>query len=222
MSEATSNKALRRELELEQAKLELEEQRAKVEQAKLQLDVERRIHERTFKYDREEHGNFQMLGVIDSRSCHYLLKDVERFAYLHDDAPMTITFETPGGSVLPGLGLFDSLRAISDAGHNITTVVRGYAASLGAILLQAGDVRLVGPESMFMIHEVSSMSMGKLSEMEDDLKFTAKLNTRMFDILARRTDGKYTGAKIYTKVKKTDWWLTADEAVENGFADRIG
>jgi ATP-dependent protease ClpP protease subunit len=75
---------------------------------------------------------------------------------------------------------------------------------------------------MFMIHEISSMAMGKLHEMEDDLAFTKKLNKRMFDIIARRTDGKFTGASLYRRAAAKDWWLDADEAVANGFADKIG
>jgi ATP-dependent Clp protease protease subunit len=222
MENSKSSKQLRKELELEQQQIELEEARAKLEVAKLGLEVERRVHDRTFKYDPMEDGRFYMTGPIDGRSCHYLLGNVDRYAYLHPKAPITIYFETPGGSVLPGLGLYDSLRALGAQGHPITTVVRGYAASLGAVLLQAGDTRLVGPESMFMIHEISSMAMGKLHEMEDDLAFTKKLNKRMFDIIARRTDGKFTGASLYRRAAAKDWWLDADEAVANGFADRIG
>lgn len=220
--EELSTKAQRKAIEMERAQVELDEARAKMELARLELDRENRMHRDLYDYAPRERGRFVMSGVIDGRSCQKLLSDVDRYAYLNEGKPLQIVFETPGGSVLPGLGLYDSLRAIAQDGHHVTTVVRGYAASLGAILLQAGDLRLVGPESMFMIHEVSSMTMGKMSEMEDDLNFTKMLNTKLFDIIARRTDGKWTGAKILTKVKKSDWWLTSEETVSNGFADRIG
>lgn len=211
-----------KELELQKAQTELEEARLKTASLQLDYDAAKRFHQRTVLYDPAESGRFELVGEISTRTCHALLHSVEQFAELHPGAPITITLETPGGSVLPGLGLFDSLRVIAEGGHHLTMVVRGYAASLGAILLQAGDERVVGPESMFMLHSVSSVVGGKVEEMEDDLEFTRMLNTKLMDIVARKSGGKFTGASLYRKIKKKDWWLTAEQVVENGLADRIG
>jgi ATP-dependent Clp endopeptidase proteolytic subunit ClpP len=136
------------------------------------------------------------------------------------ESDITVVFNSPGGGVIHGLALYDHLRLLSDKGHKITTECRGYAASMGGVLLQAGDERVVGPYAHIMIHEVSSMNIGKVSEQEDQMEFTKKLQDRLAEILTSRST--MTKAALKRKWKHKDWWLNAEEAVELGFADRIG
>ena len=94
---------------------------------------------------------------------------------------------------------YDTIRGLAKRGHHITTVVRGYAASFGAVLLQAGDVRIVGPESRVMLHEVSSMAWGKLHEIKDQVGFTKELNQRIFDLIAERSGDRTVRQQGRTK-----------------------
>jgi ATP-dependent protease ClpP protease subunit len=91
---------------------------------------------------------------------------------------------------------------------------------MGGILLQAGDERVIGKNAHLMIHEISAGAVGKLSEIEDEAKFCAMLSDRLVDILAERST--LTPTQIKRRWKRKDWWLSAEEAVELGFADRIG
>lgn len=215
-------KARKKELELREQAANTEKAEIELENARLRLKVNLADFEETHTHSPDESGVFHFVSDVSDASCYNFGKRVSLFASRHPGAPITVVLNTPGGSVLPGLGLYDDLRTLSEQGHHITTKVRGYAASFGAILLQAGDTRLVGTESHLMIHEISSLSIGKLHEQENELEFTKKLNLRLFTIMASRTGGKWTGAKLYAKAKAKDLWLSSSEAVEWGLADAIG
>ena len=128
-----------------------------------------------------------------------------------------MVFNSPGGSVLDGLALFDYLRQLRQAGHHVTTVALGRAASMGAVLLQAGDRRLIGENAFMLVHEVSHLSAGKVSELEDNVDFTRRLQKRLLAILASRST--LSDAQIARRWARKEWWLDASEAVELGFAD---
>lgn len=213
----------------EKKDLELRQQRAETIKAELELKVQQqrtqrytRDHRNEYKYDPESRGVFHLIGAVDGSTTAYWADRIQRYAHLHPSKPITIYLQTPGGSVLHGLGFYDTLRTISAQDHHVTTVVRGFAASMGAVLLQAGDTRLVGTESLVMLHEVSSGTGGKLHEMKDDVKFTEQLNRRLMSIIANRTGGKWDADALYERIEAKDWWLSADEAVEQGFADAVG
>lgn len=132
---------------------------------------------------------------------------------------MTINFCTSGGSVIDGLALYDYIRELSSIGHTVETTALGFAASMGGILLQAGDKRIMGQNAYLLIHEVSSVAIGNFSEIEDELKFLQRLQDKCLNILASRST--MTPRQIKNKWKRKDWWLDADEALELGFCDEI-
>lgn len=134
--------------------------------------------------------------------------------------PLTIVLNSPGGSVTQGLALYDHIRALSAKGHHITVVVRGMAASMGGILLQAGDERVVGPEAEVLIHAVSAATEGPLYTMEDSVDYFKRLWFKLSKILARRST--LTDVQIRRRAARKDWWFDAQTAVDLGFADRIG
>lgn len=133
---------------------------------------------------------------------------------LEGDDPITIVLNSPGGEVFSGLLLFDTLRA-SDS--NIITVTRGLAASMGSILAQAGDVRLVSKHSWYMVHEPSSIAWGKMGDIKREAKMLERLHEQLCDILAERSS--LSRADIKRRSQDKDWWLSAEEALEVGFFD---
>ena len=213
----------------EKKELELREQRATARKAEVELAREeiylkkqRRDYKRTTHSDPERYGRFKFNAEVSQTNVEIFTDQLERWSRLNPGKPITVVLTSPGGSVLAGWGLYDTLRTLSAQGHHITTQVRGYAASMGAVLLQAGDTRLVGAESYVMLHEVSSVAYGKLHEIKDQSKFTRKLNSRIFDVIAARTDGKWTGESLYNWAKAKDRWVSSAECVEQGFADGVG
>ena len=132
-------------------------------------------------------------------------------------APITIVLNSPGGRVLDGLALYDFLLRLRRDGHHLRIEVVGRAASMGGILLQAGDERIIGPNAFLLIHEVSGGAEGRSSELGDRVEFYGLMEKRLLAILAGRST--MTDRQIRTRWQRKDWWLSADEAVALGFAD---
>lgn len=144
--------------------------------------------------------------------------------------PLEIVFNSPGGSVIAGMDLFDYIQELRRDGHFVTTATRGYAASMGGILLQAGDVRVMGREAYVLIHEVATGTYGKIGEIEDEVKFMKKIGERVIDIFLSRAAQAYeagTATKqltrgLFTKSwERKDWWLNSAEALELGVVDEL-
>lgn len=133
--------------------------------------------------------------------------------------PIEIVFYSPGGEVISGMALFDHIRRISKMGHHITTVCSGYAASMAGILLQAGDTRVMGKESYILIHEVSFGAGGKIGEVEDEVAFVKKIQSRVLHIFAERSS--LTVRQLDNRWKRKDWWLDSDEALELKIVDEV-
>ena len=103
----------------------------------------------------------------------------------------------------------------------MTFTVRGLAASMATVLVQAADERVIGPESFFMVHELSAQTSGKIGDLEDAMKFYRKLNSRIADIYVERSEGKCSRDEFEAMWARQDVWLTAEEALRYGFVDRI-
>lgn len=151
-----------------------------------------------------------------------------------------IIFDSPGGSVIDGMHLWDFLNYLKGRGHKITTVAMGMAASMAGILLQAGDTRIMGRESYLLIHEISAGAIGKVSEMEDEVAFCKKIQNRVLKIFSERSahtlitrdPEKYANTteslladeqfKHFKEMwNRKDWWLDSDEAMAEGLIDDV-
>lgn len=219
--------ALAVQLPLGPAPENLLEQRAWAEVRKLQLDTERatlelqqlRRRERDNRADAGEAHVFTFYAPVEADTVQHCMAELGRWSRSSPGAPITITFNSPGGSVLDGLALFDFIRHLRAAGHHVTTMALGRAASMGAVLLQAGDTRVMGANAFLLIHEVSNQSNGRVSEMEDGVEFSRRLQQRLLTVLAERA--VLTSAQIQRRWSRKDWWLDAGEAVDAGLADVI-
>lgn len=128
-----------------------------------------------------------------------------------------VLLSTYGGSVYDGLSLYDAIKG-SKTGVDITCF--GKIMSMGIIIMLASKTRKAYRNTTFMIHEVSSVSFGKVADMEDELIETKRLNKVLFDIIREETGiTKKKLDEIYEK--KKDWFLTAEEALELGLITEI-
>ena len=135
-----------------------------------------------------------------------------------EDPHMPIEFyiNSPGGSVVDGLALYDVMHTIS-APVNTTCV--GTAASMGAILLCGGTgSRSALPHSRIMIHQVSSGARGKSADLRIQMAETDKLENILFQILSDKT-GKTL--KQITKDCDRDYYLSSEEAKAYGLIDSV-
>ncbi len=128
-----------------------------------------------------------------------------------------IYFNTPGGSVYAGLGIYDTMQYISS---DIATICTGMAASMGAVLLCAGKKgkRSALQHSRVMIHQPMGGASGQATDIEITTKEIVKLRKELYEIIADHS------GKSFKKVEKDsdrDYWMTAEEAKEYGMIDEI-
>jgi len=148
-------------------------------------------------------------------------EDAEKDIYLY--------INSPGGAVTAGLAVYDTMQFIKP---DVATLVMGQACSMGSFLAQAGapGKRFVLPESRTMIHRVSSGTRGTSGSVHvQDLEFedvkrsieeSRRVNQRLTELYVRHN----TKGKAYDELFETmkfDTFLSAQEAVDMGLADRI-
>ena len=136
--------------------------------------------------------------------------------------PITIDINSPGGSVTDGLSLFDQIRRMRRKGHHITTRGTGLVASMAAVLLQAGDVRIMDARAKLLVHEGStSFGGGSLSvaEQDDYRAFSELLRVDILDILCERAT--ITRKQMQARWRRKDWYLGAEEALSLGLCDAV-
>lgn len=136
-----------------------------------------------------------------------------------EDAKKDITFyiNSPGGSVYDGMAIYDTMQYVK---NDIQTVGIGLQASMGAFLLSSGTKgkRMVLPHSKVMIHQPSSGTRGKVTDMEIDLKESLRVKHLLNVILAKNTGQPL---KKVEEDADRDYWMTADEAKKYGLVDKV-
>ncbi len=124
---------------------------------------------------------------------------------------------SPGGSVIAGLGMYDTMQYVSP---DVSTICTGLAASMGAVLLAAGTKgkRSCLKHSRVMIHQPSGGMSGQFTEMEISYNLIKELKDELYSILS-----KHTGQTMKTIEKDSDRdnWMSAKAAKEYGLVDEV-
>lgn len=157
---------------------------------------------------------------------------VAQLLYLEAENPekdISLFINSPGGSVTAGLAIYDTMQFIRP---DVSTYVMGQAASMGSFLAQAGapGKRFVLPESRTMIHRVSSGTRGTSGSIHvQDLQFedakrsfeeAQRINKRLTELYVRHNTAGKQYDELFTTMK-FDTFLSADEAVAWGLADKV-
>ncbi|KPK88097.1 MAG: Clp protease [Bacteroides sp. SM23_62_1] len=126
-------------------------------------------------------------------------------------------FNTPGGTVHAGLGIYDTMQYISS---DVSTICTGMAASMGAVLLAAGSKgkRSALQHSRIMIHQPMGGVQGQASDIEITTREILKLKKELYMILANHTE------KTFEEIEQDadrDHWMTAHEALDYGMIDEV-
>lgn len=155
-------------------------------------------------------------GPVNEESCNTV---IAQLLYLSstDNRDINIYINSPGGSVVDGLGVIDTINFIP---CDVTTTCVGMAASMGAVLLSCGakGKRLVLPHSRVMIHQVSSGMQGVSKDLEIELEQTLRCKKDIYAILSENT------GKPYEQIENDcdrNFWLIGKEAVDYGLADKV-
>jgi ATP-dependent Clp protease protease subunit len=157
---------------------------------------------------------------------------VAQMLFLESEDPaadINLYINSPGGLVTAGLAIYDTMQFIKP---DVSTIVMGQAASMGSFLAQAGAAgkRYVLPESRTMIHRVSSGTRGTSGSVHvQELQFedakrsfeeSQRINQRLTELYVRHNTAGKTYEEMF-ETMKFDTFLSAEEAVTNGLADRV-
>src|SRR4051812_21631736 len=140
--------------------------------------------------------------------------------FLEADNPkkeIAMYINSPGGVVTSGMAIYDTMQFVKPA---VSTLCIGQAASMGSLLLCAGEkgMRFTTPNSRIMVHQPSGGFQGQASDIERHAEDIIKLKRRLNEVYV-----KHTG-KSYEDIEKTldrDHFMTADEAKDFGLIDKV-
>ena len=144
---------------------------------------------------------------------------VAQLLFLESQGNQDIYFyiNSPGGSVIDGLAILDTMTFIKP---DISTIVIGEACSMGSLLASSGTPgkRFILPRARHMIHSVSAGSRGTAIDMKIQLEETLRLNKMLTEIYVENTGKTYEQLEIDMS---RDKFMTAEESVAYGLADAI-
>jgi ATP-dependent Clp protease protease subunit len=170
-----------------------------------------------------------MQGVVEDTMANLIVAQMLFLESQNPEKPIKLYVNSPGGSVTAGLAIYDTMQFVKTPVH---TMVMGQAASMGSFLAQAGEPgkRFVLPESRTMIHRVSSGTRGTSGSVHvQELEFedarrhfeeSKRLNQRLTELYVKHNTAGKTYEELF-ETMKFDTFLSAQEAVDNGLADKV-
>ena len=156
-------------------------------------------------------------GEIDDNTAKDVIDKLLRYDMLnHKD--ITIYINSPGGKVTSGLAIYDTMNYVKS---DVSTICIGVCASMASILLVNGakGKRYIFPNAEVMVHEVSSWTMGKVSELQDKVNHSKGLNYKLWKIIEEKTNKSVKDLK--REATRKDFYLNAKMALKYGFVDSI-
>ena len=158
-------------------------------------------------------------GEVEEHMTNIIVAQLLFLEAENPDQPINMYIKSPGGHIYDGLAVYDTMQYIKCP---VYTYVTGWAASMGSFIAQAGEPghRYLMPRAMTMIHQPSSGTRGKVTDMEIDLKESIRLKREMTELYVKH-NSRGTTYEQFRELLERDKWLTASEALELGLADHI-
>lgn len=155
-------------------------------------------------------------GMVEDKSAKHV---IDRLLYLDamNNEEIQFFINSPGGYVTSGFAIYDIMKSLNSP---ISTICTGLAASMGSILLSAGEKgkRFCYPHGRVMIHQPSGGAQGQASNIEIQAQEIIKTKELSAEILS-----KNCGQPVEKIMKdfNRDYWMDAEESVEYGIVDAI-
>ena len=168
-------------------------------------------------------------GPVEDNMANLIVAQMLFLESENPDKDINLYINSPGGAVTAGLAIYDTMQYIK---NDVKTIVMGQACSMGSFLAQAGAPghRYVLPESRTMIHRVSSGTRGTSGSVHvQELEFedarrhfeeSKRLNQRLTELYVKHNTANKTYEELF-ETMKFDTFLSAEEAVANGLADKV-
>ena len=154
---------------------------------------------------------------VDDQVANLIVAQLLHLESQDPDKDISIYINSPGGSIYAGLAIYDTMQFIKP---DVSTLCIGQAASMGALLLAAGDhsKRFALPNSRVMIHQPMGGFSGQASDVEIHAKEILYLRQRLNEILAKHTRQPM---EVIQKDTDRDFFMGAEEAVKYGLVDKV-
>ena len=154
---------------------------------------------------------------VNEHTANIVVAQLLHLAYADPKKDIKLYINSPGGSVYDGMAIYDTMQYITP---DVQTIGIGLQASMGAFLLSSGakGKRFALPHSKVMIHQPSSGTQGKVTDMEIDLKEGIAVKEMLAELLAKNTGQKLS--KIKDDMER-DYWMTPAEAKAYGLIDEV-
>ncbi|HXJ08889.1 MAG TPA: ATP-dependent Clp endopeptidase proteolytic subunit ClpP [Burkholderiales bacterium] len=158
-----------------------------------------------------------LVGPVTEVTANLIVAQLLFLESENPDKDIFFYINSPGGSVSAGLAIYDTMQFIKP---DVSTLCVGQAASMGALLLAAGDKdkRFALPNSRVMIHQPMGGFQGQASDVEIHAKEILFLRGRLNDILVKHT-GK--SLEVIERDTDRDFFMGAEDAVKYGIVDKV-
>lgn len=200
-----------REANLEYVKAKTEN--IKLENAKLTMEVN------DSHASPDEAQVYPFFGEVEPATVARFIQTSGLWSRRNPTSDITIMLSSPGGDVVSGLAMHDYIVGLRNRGHVVTIKVLSMAASMAAIILQAGSHRIMGSSALMMLHEGGAQLVGSRSNITDSQKALDMMDLNCQRALCGRsgmTPRKYKGL-----IRRKDCWLSATEALDLGLVDEV-
>jgi ATP-dependent Clp protease, protease subunit len=158
-----------------------------------------------------------LVGPVTEVTANLIVAQLLFLESENPDKDIFFYINSPGGSVSAGLAIYDTMQFIKP---DVSTLCVGQAASMGSLLLAAGDAgkRYALPNSRVMIHQPMGGFQGQATDIEIHAKEILYLRQRLNEILA-----KHSGKTVETIARDTerDFFMSAEDAVKYGIVDKV-
>lgn len=158
-------------------------------------------------------------GEVNDRSAREVIERLFYLELLDSGKEITFYINTPGGSITAGMSIYDTIKLIRSP---VTIIVTGMAASMGSILLCAAEQgrRYLYPHARVLLHQplLSGQMVGPATDLHIQAQEMEKLRHESNQILAKASGQPLS--KIQADTDR-DFYLTAEEAIQYGLADKV-
>jgi ATP-dependent Clp protease protease subunit len=158
-------------------------------------------------------------GAIDDTTANLIIAQLLFLSNEDTKSDIHFYINSPGGSITAGLAIYDTMQFLR---CDVATYCVGQAASMAAILLAGGkaDKRFLLANNRILLHQplISGELIGPATDLDIEAKEILRLRARLYDILASHSG--QTPEKVENDCDR-NLWLSAEEAIEYGLADRI-
>ena len=158
-----------------------------------------------------------LVGEVNDQTANLVVAQLLFLESENPDKDISFYINSPGGSVSAGMAIYDTMQFIKP---DVSTMCLGFAASMGAFLLAAGEKgkRFSLPNSKIMIHQVLGGARGQATDIEIHAREVIDLRRRLDEIIAGHSGQSIDKVKQDTE---RDYFMSSEEAKEYGIIDRV-